>query len=125
MAFADQPGVTRIVAVLPGARLQPPALGPLRPAPGPADRAALPPRRLRAPRRVPRQILYDRMKTAVSGEDAQGHIVYNRALVDFARHHGYYPEALLADRAKTKGKVERPYRYILRGLLPRPLVPEP
>ena len=39
------------LAVLPGARLQPPALGPLRPAPGPADRAALPPRRLRGARR--------------------------------------------------------------------------
>ena len=28
---------------------------------------------------VPRQILYDRMKTAVLGENATGHIVYNRA----------------------------------------------
>ena len=61
---------------------------------------------------VPRQILYDRMKTAVSGEDAEGHIVYNRALVDFARHHGYHPKACRPYRAKTKGKVERPYRYI-------------
>jgi transposase len=61
---------------------------------------------------VPRQILYDRMKTAVSGEDAAGHIVYNRALVDFARHHGYHPKACRPYRAKTKGKVERPYRYI-------------
>jgi transposase len=30
---------------------------------------------------VPRQILYHRMKTAVSGEDALGHIVYDRVLV--------------------------------------------
>ena len=38
---------------------------------------------------VPQQILYDRMKTAVIGDDAEaGHIVYNRALLDFARHHG-------------------------------------
>jgi transposase len=42
---------------------------------------------------VPREILYDRMKTAVLGEDAEGHIVYNRALVDFARHHGFHPRA--------------------------------
>jgi hypothetical protein len=35
---------------------------------------------------VPRQILYDRMKSAITGEDAEGHIVYNRTLVDFARH---------------------------------------
>jgi hypothetical protein len=36
---------------------------------------------------VPREILYDRMKTAVIGETAGG-IVYNRALIDFARHDG-------------------------------------
>src|SRR5918994_830121 len=54
------------LAVLPGARLQPPALGALRPAPGPADRAALPPRRLRRARRRAAPDPYDRMKTAVS-----------------------------------------------------------
>ena len=42
--------------------------------------------------RVPQQILYDRMKTAVLGDDPEaGHIVYNRTLLDFARHHGYLP----------------------------------
>jgi len=61
---------------------------------------------------VPQEILYDRMKTAVTGENADGHIVYNRALVDFARHHGYHPRACRPYRAKTKGKVERPFRYI-------------
>jgi transposase len=60
---------------------------------------------------VPREILYDRMKTAVIGE-TEGHIVYNRALVDFARHHGFHPKACRPYRAKTKGKVERPFRYI-------------
>ena len=52
------------------------------------------------------------MKTAVTGQDPEGHIVYNRTLVDFARHHGYHPRACRPYRAKTKGKVERPYRYI-------------
>lgn len=61
---------------------------------------------------VPRTILYDRMKTAVTGEPEPGHIVYNRHLVDFAAHHGYQPRACRPYRAKTKGKVERPYRYI-------------
>jgi transposase len=61
---------------------------------------------------VPQEILYDRMKTAVTGEDAQGHIVYNRVLIDFARHHGFHPRACRPYRAKTKGKVERPFRYI-------------
>ena len=61
---------------------------------------------------VPREILYDRMKTAVLGEDANGLIVYNRALVDLARHFGFQPRACRAYRPKTKGKVERPFRYI-------------
>ena len=61
---------------------------------------------------VPREILYDRMKTAVIGEDDQAHIVYNRALIDFARHYGFHPKACRPYRAKTKGKVERPFRYI-------------
>jgi transposase len=61
---------------------------------------------------VPRSILYDRMKTVVTGEPEPGHIVYNPHLVDFAAHHGYQPRACRPYRAKTKGKVERPYRYI-------------
>jgi transposase len=60
---------------------------------------------------IPSEILYDRMKTAVIGE-AGGSIVYNRALIDFARHYGFQPKACRPYRAKTKGKVERPYRYI-------------
>jgi transposase len=61
---------------------------------------------------APREILYDRMKTAVIGPDGDGHIVYNRALVDLARHYGFHPKACKPYRAKTKGKVERPFRYI-------------
>jgi transposase len=61
---------------------------------------------------IPHEILYDRMKTAVTGEDDQGHIVYNRALIDFAGHYGFHPKACRPYRAKTKGKVERPFRYI-------------
>jgi transposase len=61
---------------------------------------------------VPREILYDRMKTAVIGEDGDAHIVYNRALIEFAGHYGFCPKACRPYRAKTKGKVERPFRYI-------------
>jgi transposase len=60
---------------------------------------------------VPSEILYDRMKTAVIGETVSS-IVYNRALIDFARHYGFQPRACRPYRAKTKGKVERPFRYI-------------
>ncbi len=62
---------------------------------------------------APSEILYDRMRTVFSREDPDaGHIVYNRTLVEFARHHGYLPKACQAYRAKSKGKVERPFRYI-------------
>jgi len=61
---------------------------------------------------APQEILYDRMKTAVIGEDADGLIVYNRGLLDLARHYGFQPRACRPYRPKTKGKVERPFRYI-------------
>lgn len=61
---------------------------------------------------VPIEILYDRMKTAVTGEDDQGHIIYNRALLALARHYRFQPRACRPYRAKTKGKVERPFSYI-------------
>jgi transposase len=61
---------------------------------------------------VPIEILYDRMKTAVTGEDQEGHIVYNRSLLALAKHYGFHPRACRPYRAKTKGKVERPFSYI-------------
>ena len=61
---------------------------------------------------VPREILYDRMKTAVVGEDQDGVAIFNKMLIDLACHHGFTPRACRPYRAKTKGKVERPYRYI-------------
>ena len=61
---------------------------------------------------VPKEILYDRMKTAVIGDDQDGAVIFNKMLVDLACHHGFAPKACRPYRAKTKGKVERPYRYI-------------
>ncbi len=62
---------------------------------------------------APAEILYDRMRTVFNGVDPDAsHIVYNRTLIEFARHYGYLPRACKAYRAKTKGKVERPFRYI-------------
>ena len=60
---------------------------------------------------VPREILYDRMKAAVLGEHDR-HIIYNTKMLAFAKHYGFAPRACKAYRAKTKGKVERPFRYI-------------
>ena len=61
---------------------------------------------------VPAEILYDRMKTAVVGEDADGAVTYNLSLVALLGHYGAVPRACRPYRAKTKGKVERPFRYV-------------
>ena len=61
---------------------------------------------------VPEEILYDRMKTAVIGEDEAGVVTYNASLVALLNHYGAVPRACQPYRAKTKGKVERPFRYI-------------
>jgi len=58
------------------------------------------------------EVLYDRMKTAVLGEEADGTVIYNPSLVALLSHYGSAPKACKAYRAKTKGKVERPFRYI-------------
>ena len=54
----------------------------------------------------------DRMKTAVPGEDAARSVIHNPSLVALLDHYGSAPKACRAYRAKTKGKVERPFRYI-------------
>jgi len=61
---------------------------------------------------APEEVLYDRMKTAVIGEDAEGVVTYNKSLVSLLNHYGCAPRACRPYRAKTKGKVERPFRYI-------------
>jgi transposase len=61
---------------------------------------------------APAEILYDRMKTAVLGEVEDQGIAYNRKLLDLAGHYRFLPKACAPYRAKTKGKVERPFRYV-------------
>lgn len=61
---------------------------------------------------APQELLYDRMKTAVISEDAEGVVSYNSSLVALLTHYGALPRACRPYRAKTKGKVERPYRYV-------------
>ena len=61
---------------------------------------------------IPKHILYDRMKTVVLGESEDRHVIYHPRLLEMAAHYGFAPRACAAYRAKTKGKVERPFRYI-------------
>ena len=46
-----------------------------------------------------------------AGEDDQGHIVYNTSLLALAKHYRFQPRACRPYRAKTKGKVERPFAF--------------
>lgn len=61
---------------------------------------------------VPQEILYDRMKTAVLGEDDERQVIYNPKLLELAQHYNFRPRACAPYRPKTKGKVERPFRYV-------------
>ena len=61
---------------------------------------------------TPRQVLYDRMKTAVTGEDQDGRVIYNLTLQSLLQHYGAVPRACRPYRAKTKGKIERSFRYV-------------
>lgn len=61
---------------------------------------------------APREVLYDRMKAVVLGEDADGGIIYHPVMRDLGAHYGFVPRACAPYRAKTKGKVERPFRYV-------------
>lgn len=64
---------------------------------------------------VPRTVLFDRMRTAVAGADAQGGALFNAELLRFAAHYGFSPRACRPYRAKTKGRVERAISYLRQG----------
>lgn len=72
---------------------------------------------------VPREVLYDNMKTVVIARDAYGAGIhrFHPGLWDLARHYGFTPRLCRPYRAKTKGKVERFNRY-LRNSFHNPLV---
>lgn len=61
---------------------------------------------------VPKEILYDNLKSVVKERDEAGRPVFNARFEDFAQFYGFSPRACLPYHAWTKGKVERPVRYI-------------
>jgi transposase len=67
---------------------------------------------------VPREVLYDNMRTVVSERDHYGPGLhrYNRTFLDLAHHYGFLPRLCRPYRAKTKGKVERFIGYLRRSL---------
>lgn len=63
---------------------------------------------------VPREVLYDNMRTVVQKRHAygQGHHRFHPGLRDFAHHYGFMPRLCQPYRARTKGKVERFIGYM-------------
>lgn len=63
---------------------------------------------------VPQELLFDQMRAVVIGDDRlnKGALVLNAEFLRFAAHWGFRPRACRPYRAKTKGKVERPIRYV-------------
>jgi transposase len=63
---------------------------------------------------VPQELLFDQMRSVVIGDDrlSRGALVLNAEFLRFAAHWGFRPRACRPYRAKTKGKVERPIRYL-------------
>lgn len=66
---------------------------------------------------VPREILYDRMRTVWQGTDERGEIIWNAVFLDFARYWGFQPRLCRPYRAQTKGKVESGVKYVRRNFL--------
>lgn len=74
---------------------------------------------------VPREILYDNMKTVIIERHAYGtgkHRLQS-GFWDFSKHYGFIPRVCRPYRAQTKGKVERFIRY-LRYSFYHPLLSE-
>jgi transposase len=63
---------------------------------------------------VPRELLFDQMRSVISRDLRLegGRLIENAEFLRFARHWGFTPRACRPYRAKTKGKVERPIRYL-------------
>ena len=63
---------------------------------------------------VPEELLFDQMRSVVLSDDrlSDGALVLNTEFLRFAAHWGFRPRACRPYRAQTKGKVERPIRYV-------------
>lgn len=63
---------------------------------------------------VPHEILFDQMASVITRDlrPEGGRLVENTEFLRFAAHWGFRVRACRPYRAKTKGKVERPIRYV-------------
>lgn len=63
---------------------------------------------------VPHELLFDQMRSVIVDDRRTdgGGLIENLEFLRFAHHWGFRPRACRPYRAKTKGKVERPIRYV-------------
>lgn len=63
---------------------------------------------------VPRELLFDQLAAVITDDEREegGSLIENAEFVRFAHHWDFTIRACRAYRAKTKGKVERPIRYV-------------
>jgi transposase len=63
---------------------------------------------------VPQELLLDQMRAVVVSDDraSGGGLALNAEFLRFAAHWGFVPRSCRPYRAQTKGKVERPIRYV-------------
>lgn len=63
---------------------------------------------------VPQEVLFDQMKAVITRDLRLqgGALIRNLEFLRFAQHWGFTPRACRPYRAQTKGKVERPVRYL-------------
>jgi len=68
---------------------------------------------------VPQDLLFDQMKAVVTDDRREngGSLIENAEFLRFAAHWGFRIRACRPYRAKTKGKVERPIRYLRDNFL--------
>ncbi len=68
---------------------------------------------------VPRELLFDQMRSVLTRDDrlSGGGLVTNLEFARFARHYGARVKVCRPYRAQTKGKVERPIRYLRESFL--------
>jgi transposase len=67
---------------------------------------------------IPREILYDWMKTVALGTDERGEVEWHPQFLDFARYWGFVPRLCRPYRAQTKGKIESGVGYVRNNFLP-------
>ena len=63
---------------------------------------------------VPRELLFEQMRSVVISDERTdgGSLMLNEEFLRFAAHWGFTPRSCRPYRARTKGKVERPIRYL-------------